>query len=144
MLSTLIKQLKAKYVAALIFYFFRFQHFFLTMYYELIKLWMDQVVLWIKYWWCSDFVVLINGLSAQSVFSISKISLIRLIERPKMGTFYIFEPLKVHTSEVNISLIRLILIMQNPEYLSEWLEKWTFGMGSNPRRFVICLLFFFH
>ena len=39
-------------------------------------------------------------------------------ERPKMWTFYIFEPLKAHTYEPNISLIRLMLIMQNPKYLS--------------------------
>ena len=32
-----------------------------------------------------------------------------------MSTFYIFEPLKAHTYEANISLIRLILIKQNPE-----------------------------
>ena len=31
-----------------------------------------------------------------------------------MSTFYIFEPLKAHTYEPNISLIRLFLIMQNP------------------------------
>ena len=48
------------------------------------------------------------------------ISLIRLIlrskvwpvERPK--TFYIFESWKIHTYETNISLIRLMLIMQTP------------------------------
>ena len=38
------------------------------------------------------------------------------IVRPKMRTFYIFEPLKAHTYEPNISLISLMLIMQNPEY----------------------------
>ena len=38
------------------------------------------------------------------------------LERPKVWTFYIFEPLKAHTYEPNISLIRLILIMQNPEW----------------------------
>ena len=39
------------------------------------------------------------------------------VERPKMGSFYIFEPLKVHTYEPNINLIRLMLVMQNPEFL---------------------------
>ena len=39
------------------------------------------------------------------------------VERPNMWTFYIFEPLKTDTYEPNISLIRLILIMQNPEYI---------------------------
>ena len=38
------------------------------------------------------------------------------VERPMMRTFYIFEPLKAHTCESNVSLIRLILIMQNPEW----------------------------
>ena len=36
-------------------------------------------------------------------------------ERPKMWTFYIFESLKAHIYETNISLIRLMLIMQNPD-----------------------------
>ena len=36
-------------------------------------------------------------------------------ERLKMWTFYIFEHLMAHTYEPNISLIRLMLIMQNPE-----------------------------
>ena len=30
--------------------------------------------------------------------------------------FYIFEPFKVHTSEPNVSLIRLISVIQNPEW----------------------------
>ena len=33
-----------------------------------------------------------------------------------MRAFYIFEPLKVHTYETNISLIRLLLIMQPPPH----------------------------
>ena len=37
------------------------------------------------------------------------------VEKPKWLTFYIFESLKAHTYEPNISLIRLILIMQNLE-----------------------------
>ena len=37
------------------------------------------------------------------------------VGRPKMWTFYIFEPLKAYTNGLNISLIRLILIMQNPD-----------------------------
>ena len=36
------------------------------------------------------------------------------VEIPQMGTFYIFEPLKAHTYEPNISLI--MLITQNPEF----------------------------
>ena len=35
--------------------------------------------------------------------------------RPQMWTFYIFEPLKTHSYEPDISLIRLMLIMQNPD-----------------------------
>ena len=58
-----------------------------------------------------------------SGFCIIKIRLIRLmlgskvwtVERPKMWTFYIFDPLKTDTYERNISLIRLMLIKQNPE-----------------------------
>ena len=60
----------------------------------------------------------------QSGFCIIKITLIKLMldskvwtfERPNAWTFYIFEPLKANTYEPNISLIRLILIMQNPDY----------------------------
>ena len=38
-------------------------------------------------------------------------------ETPKMWTFYIFERLKANVYEPNIGLIRLMLIMQNSEYL---------------------------
>ena len=69
----------------------------------------------------------------QSGFCIIKNRLIRLtlgskawaFERAKMWTFYIFE---THTYEPNISLIGLMLIMQNPEYETEWQihRNWTF------------------
>ena len=59
-----------------------------------------------------------------SRFGIIHISLMRLMKRskvwtfkkPKMWTFYIFEPLKAHIYEPNISVIRLMLIIQNPDY----------------------------
>ena len=73
---------------------------------------------------------------SQSGFSIIKINLVRLmlgsevwtVERPRMWTFKIFEPLKAHTCLPNISLIRLMLIMQNPEcsqkYILISIQKW--------------------
>ena len=36
-----------------------------------------------------------------------------------MSTFYIFEPLNAHTYEPNVSLINLMLNMQNADYLSD-------------------------
>ena len=44
-------------------------------------------------------------------------------------TFYIFEPLKAHTYEPNISLIRLVSIMQNPDYSLSF--KWIFLLKKN-------------
>ena len=40
------------------------------------------------------------------------------VERPMVRTLHIFEPLKAHTYEPNISLIQLILIMKNPDCIS--------------------------
>ena len=51
------------------------------------------------------------------------------VERPNVWAFYVFKPLKAHTYELNISLIKLILIMQNPEQ-QHILPTVTMAVGS--------------
>ena len=75
----------------------------------------------------------------RSGFCIIKISLIKLmlgsqvwiVEKPTMCTFHVYETLKIHTYEQNISLIRLILVMQNPDYLDLWQSIYPHDVNFN-------------